>query len=74
MKGRIQEGDDVLSALHDRSIEDEHVQIQKRQILEAIEVESAQVPFKLSSLIWDDTGMSHHFLCDLRVVGHSDHR
>jgi hypothetical protein len=47
----------VLSALHDLPIDDEHVQAQKRQIFEAIEVETAQQPFKLISLIWDNTGM-----------------
>jgi hypothetical protein len=55
VKDRMEEGDRVLSALHDLPIEDEHVQYQKREILEVISIEASQKPFNLVTLIWDNT-------------------
>lgn len=55
VKGRIDEGDQVLSALHDLPIDDEHVKAQRAQIFQAIEIESAQKPFNPLTLIWDNT-------------------
>ncbi|ETN37508.1 uncharacterized protein HMPREF1541_07130 [Cyphellophora europaea CBS 101466] len=55
IKGRTEEGDQVLSALHDLPIDHEHVQAQRTQILRAIDVENSQEAFKLSTLLWDNT-------------------
>lgn len=51
----MEEGDRILSALHDLPIEDEHVQYQKNEILEVIALEKSQPPFNLVTLIWDNT-------------------
>lgn len=57
VKGRVEEGDGVLSALHGLPLDDLHVQAQRRDIFEAIEIENSQKPFSLVTLIWDNTGM-----------------
>lgn len=65
VRGRIEEGDQVLSALHDLPIDDAHVQAQRTQIFEAIEIESSQKPFNVMTLFWDNTGrvfLSHFLL------------
>lgn len=58
VKGRIDEGDQVLSALHDLPLDDPHVQGQRRQIFEAVEIEMSQKPFNPLTLIWDNSGTS----------------
>ncbi|RFU29565.1 hypothetical protein B7463_g6781, partial [Scytalidium lignicola] len=55
VQDRMEEGDRILSALHDLPIDDEHVQYQKREILEVIALEKSQKPFNLVTLIWDNT-------------------
>lgn len=61
MRGRIEEGDQVLSALHDLPLEDAHVQEQKSAILQAIEFETSHKPFNPITLIWDNTGIPSRF-------------
>jgi hypothetical protein len=58
VRGRIEEGDRVLSALHDLPLEDAHVQAQRQEIFEAIELENSQKPFNPVTLLWDNTGMT----------------
>ncbi|KAG0645578.1 Hexose transporter 4 [Hyphodiscus hymeniophilus] len=53
--GRIEEGDQVLSALHDLPIDDEGVQQQKKEILDIIASEASQKPFSMLTLLWDNT-------------------
>ncbi|KAJ9603790.1 hypothetical protein H2200_011976 [Cladophialophora chaetospira] len=55
VKGRFEEGDQVLSALHNLPLEDEHVQAQRAQIFEAIEIETSQKAFNPITLLWDNT-------------------
>ncbi len=55
VKGRMEEGDQILSALHDLPFEDPHVQAQKQEILEVIGIEAAQKPFNMITLFWDNT-------------------
>lgn len=62
MRGRIEEGDRVLSALHDLPLDDPHVQAQRTAIFEAIEFETSQKPFNPVTLIWDNTGMFDIFV------------
>lgn len=62
MRGRIEEGDRGLSALHDLPLEDPHVQAQRTAIFEAIEFETLQKPFNPVTLIWDNTGMLHTYV------------
>jgi hypothetical protein len=51
----MEEGDRVLSALHNLPIEDEQVQCQKRAILDVIAIEASQKSFNPLTLIWDNT-------------------
>ena len=53
----VEEGGGVLSARHGLPLDDLHVQAQRRDIFEAIEIENSQKPFSLVTLIWDNTGM-----------------
>jgi hypothetical protein len=62
VRGRIDEGDRVLSALHDLPLEDTHVQAQRKAIFDAIEFENSQKPFNPVTLIWDNTGMLDIFV------------
>jgi hypothetical protein len=55
-KGRIEEGDSVLSRLHDLPLDDEKVQAQKKEILDSLELEEhAENRLTFKSLIWDNT-------------------
>jgi len=56
VRGRTEEGDRVLSALHNLPLEDPQVQTQRMAILEAIEFETLQKPFNPVTLVWDNTG------------------
>ena len=52
-KGRNDEGDRVLSRLHDQPIESELVQQQRQEILETVKLEKVQGRLNLSDLFWD---------------------
>ncbi|KAH8802565.1 putative sugar transporter STL1 [Xylogone sp. PMI_703] len=55
-KGRIEEGDSVLSQLHHLPIGHENVQTQKKEIIGSIELEEHEENrLSLTSLIWDNT-------------------
>jgi hypothetical protein len=48
----------VLSALHDLPLEHIHVQAQRQEIFEAIELENSQKAFNPVTLLWDNTGIT----------------
>ena len=55
-RGRHAEGDAVLAALADRSVEDPSVQADRTAIVEAIAQEDLQGGFSFKSIFWDTTG------------------
>jgi hypothetical protein len=55
-RNRIDEGDAVLMLLHDKPIEDEGVQMQRKEILTSIQMEAEnENKLIILSLIWDNT-------------------
>jgi Sugar (and other) transporter len=55
-RNRIEEGDAVLMLLHDKGIEDEEVQMQRKEILTSIQMEAEnENKLSLLSLVWDNT-------------------
>lgn len=55
-KGRTEEGDSVLSQLHDLPIEHENVREQKKEIMNSIELEEHEEnKLSFTSLVWDKT-------------------
>ena len=55
-QGRLAEGDSVLQRLHDLLLEDERVQVQKRDIMTSIELEEHEEnKLSIKSLFWDNT-------------------
>jgi len=55
-RDRIEEGDAVLMLLHDKPIEDEGVQLQRKEILTSIQMEAEnENKLSLVSLFWDNT-------------------
>jgi len=55
-QGRLTEGDDVLSRLHDLPVDHEAVQRQRKEILDSIELEEhGQNKLSLKTLVWDNT-------------------
>lgn len=55
VKGRFEEGDQVLAALHDLPLGDPHVQHQKKEIMDSIELEKDHAEFNIWTLFWDNT-------------------
>lgn len=51
--GRMQEGDQVLQALHAKPLESEEVQFTKQEIMDAIALESTHARINLLDLVWD---------------------
>ena len=51
--GREEEGDRALEALHDRELGSVEVQDQKREIMDAIALESTHARINLLDLVWD---------------------
>jgi hypothetical protein len=51
--GKMEEGDRVLEALHDRPLYDGAVQAQKKEIMDAIALESTHARINLLDLVWD---------------------
>ncbi|KAK5949441.1 hypothetical protein OHC33_009615 [Knufia fluminis] len=57
-KGRNQEGDDVLSRLHDRPLDDPAVQEMKQEIMATIKLEEEEEnKFNVLHLFWDTTDL-----------------
>ncbi|KAG0645448.1 Sugar transporter STL1 [Hyphodiscus hymeniophilus] len=55
-QNRVAEGDSVLQRLHDLPLEDDRVQLQKREIMTSIELEEKEEnKLSVKSLLWDNT-------------------
>lgn len=53
---RLAEGDSVLSRLHDKPLEHPEVQLQRKEILDSIELEEHEEnKLSLKTLVWDNT-------------------
>lgn len=54
-RGRTEEGDDVLSRLHELPVEHEAVQFVKQEIISSLEEEDESGKISLAILFWDNT-------------------
>lgn len=52
-KGRTQEGDQVLQALHAKPLQSPEVQLTKNEILDAIALESTHARLNIMDILWD---------------------
>lgn len=58
VRGRLQEGDDILALLHDRPVSDPAVQTMRRSILAAVQFEAEEdKKFNILDLVWDRTDL-----------------
>jgi hypothetical protein len=58
VRGRLEEGDEVLSRLYDRPVLDSDVQAMRRSILQSLELESEETKsLNVLDLFWDRTDL-----------------
>jgi sugar porter (SP) family MFS transporter len=67
-KGRTAKADQTLAALKNAPVDSEIVQLEKQQILEAIELEDRLGTFSYKALFWDTSGQKIHIRMGLVIM------